>query len=163
MPGGGARALAAAERLGFEGVVMKRLDSRYVPGRRSDHWRKWKTHLGQEFVVGGWLPGKAGLTGRLGSLLVGYHDVTGALRYAARVGSGITDATRVDLETRLASLARDTPPFVDAPRLRGPHWVEPVLVVEVAFHEWTRAGILRAPRYKGLRIDKDPHDVVREQ
>jgi bifunctional non-homologous end joining protein LigD len=160
--GGGVTAMDTARRLGFEGVVMKRIDSPYLPGRRSDTWRKLKVTGRQELVVGGWLPGKAGLTGRLGSLLVGYYDDDGTLRYAGRVGSGITAATRADLEARLATLARRTCPFADAPTLPDPRWVTPRLVVEVAFHEWTSAGVLRAPRFKGLRTDKDAREVTRE-
>ena len=160
--GHGATVMDAARTLGFEGIVMKRLDSPYLPGRRSDAWRKLKLEGRQELVVGGWLPGKAGLAGRLGSLLVGWFDDAGALRYAGRVGSGISGTTRDDLERRLAPLTRKTSPFTDVPALPDPHWVTPKLVVEVAFHEWTGAGVLRAPRYKGLRTDKDAREVTRE-
>jgi bifunctional non-homologous end joining protein LigD len=160
--GPGAAVLAASQDLGLEGVVAKRLDSPYLAGRRSDAWRKVKPHLGQELVVGGWLRGAGRLAGRLGSLLVGYHDRDGSLRFAGRVGSGIDERARVRLEALVASRARDTSPFVDAPPLPGPQWVEPEVVVEVAFHEWTSAGGLRAPRYKGVRDDKSPRDVVRE-
>ena len=161
--GGGAAAEAAARALGFEGIVMKRLDSPYLPGRRTDAWRKLKLTAGQELVVGGWLPGKAGLTGRLGSLLVGYYDDESTLHYAGRVGSGISDSARDDLEARLARIARKSSPFADAPALPDPHWVTPKLVVEVEFHEWTNAGVLRAPRYKGLRTDKAAREVRRER
>jgi bifunctional non-homologous end joining protein LigD len=143
-------------------VVAKRLDSTYLPGRRADSWRKVKPHLGQEFVVGGWLPGAGRLEGQLGSLLVGYHDEDGALRFAGRVGSGIDASARAALEARLAPLRRATSPFADVPRLPNPVWVEPEVVVEVAFHQWTRGGVLRAPRYKGLRDDKPASEVVRE-
>lgn len=160
--GGGAAAEATARALGFEGIVMKRLDSPYLPGRRTDAWRKRKVTAGQELVVGGWLPGKAGLAGRLGSLLVGYYDDDGRLHYAGRVGSGITGAARDDLEARVARLARKSSPFVDAPALPDPRWVTPTLVVEVAFHEWTSAGVLRAPRFKGRRTDKPAGEVRRE-
>ena len=167
--GDGQAALAAAEQLGLEGVVSKRLDSPYLPGRRSDAWRKVKVSAGQELVVGGWLPGKGRLDGRLGSLLVGYHDHdpdTGTapheLRYAGRVGSGIDDRTRAMLEHTLRSLTTDRSPFVDAPRLPGAVWVAPETVVQVRFHEWTGAGVLRAPRFQGLRDDKPATDVVRE-
>jgi bifunctional non-homologous end joining protein LigD len=160
--GGGGRAMAAARGLGFEGIVAKRLDSPYLPGKRSDAWCKLKVTAGQELVVGGWLPGKAGLAGRLGSLLVGYHDASGTLHYAGRVGSGISTAVRDDLERRVARLARKASPFATVPTLPDPRWVRPTLVVEVAFHEWTSAGILRAPRFKGLRTDKAATDVVRE-
>jgi bifunctional non-homologous end joining protein LigD len=160
--GGGARAMTTAANLGFEGIVMKRLDSPYLPGRRSDAWRKRKLEGRQELVVGGWLPGQAGLTGRLGSLLVGYYDDDHALCFAGRVGSGISAATRDDLEARLAKIPRKSSPFAEVPTLPDPHWVTPKLVVEVAFHEWTSAGVLRAPRYKGLRTDKDARAVTRE-
>jgi bifunctional non-homologous end joining protein LigD len=160
--GPGAAVLAASQELGLEGVVAKRLDSPYLPGRRSDAWRKVKPHLGQELVVGGWLAGAGRLDGRLGSLLVGYHDADGSLRFAGRVGSGIDDTARRRLEALMQSRRRATSPFADAPRLPDPHWVTPDLVVEVAFHEWTSAGVLRAPRYKGLRDDKPAGDVVRE-
>ena len=160
--GGGAAAEATARALGFEGIVMKRLDSPYLPGRRTDAWRKLKVVAGQELVVGGWLPGKAGLAGRLGSLLVGYYDDAGAVQYAGRVGSGISGATRDDLEGRVAKLARKTSPFASIPALPDPRWVTPTLVAEVEFHEWTSAGVLRAPRFKGLRTDKPARDVRRE-
>ena len=160
--GGGDSVLLAASELGLEGVVAKRLDSTYRPGRRSDSWRKVKPALGQELVVGGWLPGAGRLEGRLGSLLVGYHDDDGTLQYAGRVGSGINEAERTRLERLLAPLGRDTSPFAPTPKLQSPTWVEPEIVVEVAFHEWTSSGVLRAPRYKGVRDDKPASEVVRE-
>lgn len=147
--------------LELEGVVAKRLDSLYLPGKRADAWRKVKTTLGQELVVGGWLPGAGRLEGQLGSLLVGYHD-DGELRFAGRVGSGIDAAKREHLERLLAPLARDDSPFATTPKLPSPQWVDPELVVEVAFHEWTSQGVLRAPRYRGLRDDKPAAEVVRE-
>jgi bifunctional non-homologous end joining protein LigD len=161
--GGGSAVLETSRALGLEGVVAKRIDSTYRPGRRSDAWRKVKTTLGQELVVGGWLPGAGRLEGQLGSLLVGYHDpATDTLVFAGRVGSGIDAAKRERLQQALASLRRADSPFAATPRLPSPQWVEPELVVEVAFHEWTSAGVLRAPRYKGLRDDKPAAEVVRE-
>ncbi len=159
--GDGQAVFRAAEELDMEGVVAKRLDTTYQPGRRSDAWRKVKTHLGQEFVLGGWLPGGGRLDGRLGSLLVGYYE-DGDLRYAGRVGSGLNERNRSLLETKLAPLARDTSPFDKTPKLPDPHWVDPELVVDVRFQNWTGAGMLRAPRYRGLRDDKDPSEVARE-
>jgi bifunctional non-homologous end joining protein LigD len=159
----GQAVLDASRALGLEGVVAKRVDSPYRPGRRSDSWRKVKTTLGQELVVGGWLPGAGRLEGQLGSLLVGYHDADdGSLRFAGRVGSGIDAVKREHLERLLASRQRSDSPFVETPKLPSPRWVEPELVVEVAFHEWTSQGVLRAPRYKGLRDDMAAADVVRE-
>ena len=161
--GNGDAVLATAEELGLEGVVAKRLDSTYQPGKRSDAWRKIKPTAGQELVVGGWLAGNGRLEGRLGSLLVGYHDEPGgALRFAGRVGSGLDEVRRAQLEERLRPLARDTSPFDKTPKLPAPHWVEPDVVVEVAFQHWTNAGVLRAPRYRGLRDDKPAAEVVRE-
>jgi bifunctional non-homologous end joining protein LigD len=160
--GGGDAVLETSRALGLEGVVAKRIDSPYRPGRRADSWRKVKTTRRQEFAVGGWLPGAGRLEGQLGSLLVGYHDPDGTLRFAGRVGSGIDGMARERLQRALAPLRRTTSPFVDAPKLPSPQWVEPELVVEVEFHEWTRQDVLRAPRYKGLRDDKPAVDVVRE-
>ncbi len=160
--GDGAAVRDAATALGLEGVVAKRLDSRYEAGRRSPAWRKTKVDHSQELVVGGWLPGTGRLETHLGSLLVGYYDDEHRLHYAGRVGSGIDEATRARLEALVARHARATAPFVDLPRLKDARFVEPVLVVEVRFHEWTQAGILRHPRYAGLRDDKDPAEVVRE-
>jgi bifunctional non-homologous end joining protein LigD len=161
--GDGETVYRAAQDLGLEGVVSKRAGSPYRPGERSREWRKTKVTAGQELVVGGWLPGKGHLERHLGSLLVGYHDTPGGpLRYAGRVGSGIDEATRAGLETALASLRRDTAPFEDPPRAPDASWVEPQLVVQVEFAEWTSVGSLRAPRFKGTRDDVEPDDVVRE-
>jgi bifunctional non-homologous end joining protein LigD len=158
----GAGVLETSQALGLEGVVAKRVDSPYRPGRRADSWRKVKTTLGQELVVGGWLPGAGRLEGQLGSLLVGYHDADGTLQFAGRVGSGIDATARERLQRELAPLRRTDSPFAKTPKLPSPQWVEPELVVEVAFHEWTSQHVLRAPRYKGLRDDKPAADVVRE-
>jgi bifunctional non-homologous end joining protein LigD len=159
--GTGDAVLEASKSLGLEGVVAKRIDSTYQPGKRSDAWLKVKTTLSQELVVGGWLPGAGRLEGQLGSLLVGYHDADG-LHFAGRVGSGIDATARARLEHALTPLQRRDSPFTASPRLPNPTWVDPELVVEVAFHEWTRGGVLRAPRYRGLRDDKAARDVVRE-
>lgn len=159
--GGGNAVLATATDLGLEGVVAKRRDSPYLPGKRSDAWRKVKPHLGQELVVGGWLPGAGRLEGKLGSLLVGYYD-DGVLHYAGRVGSGIDESARTRLDALLSPIVRTMSPFDKTPKLPSPVWVEPRVVVEVFFHEWTSAGIMRAPRYKGVRDDKEPSEVVRE-
>ena len=162
--GDGDALLAAAEEHGLEGVMAKRLDSRYEVGRRSPAWRKVKVRRRQELVVGGWHPGQAGRAGLVGSLHVGYHE-DGALRYAGRVGSGFTGAELTRVGRLLAGLATDTCPFdPPPPRLvtRTAHWVRPELVAEVAFGSWTTDGVLRHPVYIGLRSDKAPADVVRE-
>lgn len=163
----GVALLAAAIERGLEGVVAKRLDSVYEPGRRSLSWRKVKVRRRQEMVVGGWLPGEGNREGRLGALLVGYHDRAGdglPLRFAGRVGTGFTDAELGRLATLLAPLAIDDCPFDPPPPradlVRGPHWVRPELVAELAFAEWTGEGRLRHPSYLGLRTDKPASDVT---
>lgn len=157
---------SAVRGLGLEGVVAKRTSSTYRPGERSPHWRKVKFLLSQEFVVGGWTEGLGARTGSIGSLLLGVNDTgTGdlGLRYCGRVGTGLSDAELDHLAATLAPLAVDASPFTaDAPRSTGLHWVRPEVVVEVAFTEWTAAGVLRQPTYRGRRTDKDPTTVVRE-
>jgi bifunctional non-homologous end joining protein LigD len=149
---------------GLEGLIAKRVDSPYVPGKRSPNWRKVKVRRGQELVVGGWLPGEGNRTGALGALLVGHYDDRG-LRYAGRVGTGFNEAELRRLQPRLDERAADDSPFVDelpAPVRKRARFVRPELVVQVEFGEWTVDGVLRHPAYLGERTDKDPLDVVRE-
>jgi bifunctional non-homologous end joining protein LigD len=164
-PGEDFRAVQAVSRThGMEGVVAKRLDSRYLPGARSEHWQKIKNALRQEVIVAGFKPGRGNRTGQVGSLLVGVRDASG-LSYAGHVGTGFSAEALRMLGEKLAALRRAGPPFdgpVPAEHARGAVWVEPRLVIDVAFERWTRAGRMRAPVYKGLRDDIDPSDVVRE-
>jgi DNA ligase D-like protein (predicted ligase) len=146
-------------RKGWEGLIAKRADAPYVHGRSRD-WLKMKCDAEQELVVGGFTAPRGSRTD-LGALLIGVYD-DGRLRYAGKVGTGFTQATLRDLAARLAPLRRDTSPFADAPRLRDATWVEPRLVAQVGFTEWTRDGRLRHPRFLGLRDDKPPEEVVRE-
>jgi bifunctional non-homologous end joining protein LigD len=149
---------------GLEGIMAKRLKSRYEPGRRSPAWRKIKNVHRQEVVIGGWQPGEGNRAGRIGSLLVGVYD-DGALQYSGHVGTGFTEQALGMLARRLAPLRRGSSPFTTAVPTefsRSAKWVEPALVAEVEFRGWTRSGRLRAPSYKGLRPDKEPADVVRE-
>jgi bifunctional non-homologous end joining protein LigD len=162
--GGGPTALAESRRLGLEGVMAKRVSSRYEPGRRSRDWIKVKNTLTQEVVLGGWRTGQGARAGTIGSLLLGIPSPDG-LTYAGQVGTGFTRDMLVDLQRRLEALARKTSPFAgDLPTAdaRGAHWVTPRLVGEVEFTEWTRDGRLRHPSWRGLRPDKAPGDVVRE-
>jgi bifunctional non-homologous end joining protein LigD len=160
--GDGAALLEATARQGLEGLVAKRLDSRYEPGRRSRAWIKVKNVRRQEFVVGGWAPGRGQRTAEIGSLLLGYHDDAGALRYAGRVGSGLGAADLSELTRRLTALDRHDSPFASGAATREARFVEPELVVEVRFSEWTSAGVLRHPIYLGLRDDVDAGAVVLE-
>ena len=156
---------AATKEQRLEGVVAKRRDSRYEPGRRSDCWVKVKHVRRQSAVVGGWKPGDGGRAGQLGSLLLGVQTDAG-LAYAGHVGSGFTAATLRQVGERLAVLRRADPPFateVPLEHARPAVWVEPVLVVDVDVTGWTREGRLRHPSYKGMRDDLDPALVVREQ
>lgn len=154
-------ALRVAQELGLEGVVAKRRGSTYQPGRRSPDWRKLRLVNRQEFVVGGFRPGSGARRGTVGSLLVGYYE-DGGLRYAGAVGSGLTDRLARDLRERLEARARDTSPFDDPVPHDDAVFTAPELVVEVQFSEWTPEGVLRQPSLKGLRDDKDPSDVHRE-
>jgi bifunctional non-homologous end joining protein LigD len=156
--------LAASAANGLEGVVAKRLDSRYEPGARSGGWLKVKNVLRQEVVVAGWKPGKGNRAGQVGSLLVGVYSDQGLL-YCGHVGTGFTVETLRMLTDRLAPLRQAGSPFdgpVPTEDARSAVWVEPRLVIDVTFGRWTRAGRMRAPVYKGLRDDKDPAEVVRE-
>jgi bifunctional non-homologous end joining protein LigD len=163
-PGAGEAALEVSRNQGLEGVVAKRLESRYEPGRRSQSWLKVKTFLTQEVVVGGWKPGSGRRAGGVGSLLVGVPGPDG-LVYAGKVGTGFTQQMLDDIGRTLRPLERKTSPFAGTlPRevTGDAHWVTPRLVGEVVFTEWTRDGRLRAPSWRGWRADKDPADVVRE-
>ena len=146
---------------GWEGVIAKRADAPYHAGRSKD-WLKFKCESGQEFVIGGFTDPHGARTG-FGALLLGYYDPAGKLVYAGKVGTGFTQRTLDSLHATLAGLEQDHPPF-DRGRLprSGVHWVQPRLVGEVGFSEWTTDGELRHPRFQGLRDDKDPAEVVRE-
>jgi DNA ligase D-like protein (predicted ligase) len=147
-------------RKGWEGVIAKRASSVYTE-RRSRDWLKFKCEQGQELVIGGFTAPR-GTRIELGALLVGHFDADGQLRYAGKVGTGFDRETLKDLGARLRELRRDTSPFADAPRFRDATWVEPELVAQIGFAEWTTAGRLRHPRFLGLRIDKRARSVVRE-
>jgi bifunctional non-homologous end joining protein LigD len=148
---------------GWEGLIAKRADAPYRAGRTKD-WLKFKCESGQEFVVGGFTDPQRSRIG-FGALLLGYYDPGGRLVYAGKVGTGFTNQMLRSLHDRLAAIERPSPAFAAGPLPRseaGVHWVEPRLVGEVGFSEWTTAGELRHPRFQGLRDDKDPREVVRE-
>jgi bifunctional non-homologous end joining protein LigD len=162
--GHGVDLLAASAAQGLEGIVAKKLGSPYEPGRRSACWVKVKNVERQEVVIGGWMPGEGRRRERIGALLAGVTEPDGRLRYAGRVGTGFTEDELDRLAGLLAPLERERSPF-DAPGPavpRGAVFVEPRLVAEVEFREWTEGRQMRAPSYKGLRDDKPPELVVRE-
>jgi bifunctional non-homologous end joining protein LigD len=166
--------LQEARKLGLEGLMGKRSDSTYEAGRRSGAWIKLKLHLEQEMVIGGFTDPE-GTRAHFGSLLIGYYD-KGALVCAGKVGTGFDEALLTALAKRFASLGRRACPFKNLPQKKTPrygagitagdmkhcHWLEPKLVCQVRFSEWTRDGKLRQPVFLGLREDKAAQEVIRE-
>ena len=155
--------LAAACRIGMEGVIGKRNDAAYASGR-SKAWIKLKCEHRQEFVVGGFTDPQRTRTG-LGALLLGYHE-NGKLRYAGRTGTGFDEAQLARLQRRLGALETSRSPFVNPPSgadARGVHWVRPQLVAEVSFAQWTQEGVVRQAVFHGLRTDKPASGIGREE
>jgi bifunctional non-homologous end joining protein LigD len=157
----------AAQEQHFEGIVAKKRDSRYFPGKRTRDWLKIKTHGRQEFVIAGYTRGQGRRSGRFGSLILGYWRGE-ELVYAGNVGTGFTDEEIDRLLGKLKRLERKDSPFETVPKMPKVRkdaiaWVEPKLVAEVEFVEWTHDGRLRAPSYQGLREDKPAEDVRREE
>jgi bifunctional non-homologous end joining protein LigD len=162
--GDGRRVLALAQRDQWEGLIVKDADAPYLSGVRSRAWRKVKLHKRATLVIGGWTEPKGTRAG-FGALMVGSltdargkparpaRSSTATLCYAGNVGTGFSDATITDVLARLRPLARDSSPFADAPAGRGHHWVEPRLLCDVRFSEWTPEGRLRHPVFLGLRDD----------
>ncbi len=159
-PGAGDAVIAASREQGLEGVIAKRLDSRYTPGR-SPAWIKITDVRPQEVVIGGWRPGEGRREGVLGALLLGIPE-KGGLRFVGSVGTGFSDTDLESLTEQLRPLARKTSPFngkLPPERARGAKWVEPELVGEVVFRIWTPDGRMRAPVWRGLRPDKSVGEV----
>ncbi len=154
-----------AVQYGLEGVVAKRLDSRYEPGRRTGAWVKVKRISRCELVVGGWQEGAGRREGRVGSLALGYYPTDNSallgLKFAGKVGSGFSERDLDALGAALARIRTDTSPFA-APVEHDIHFVQPVIVVEVSFTEWTDLATLRHPVFVGVRTDKEPRDVHRD-
>jgi bifunctional non-homologous end joining protein LigD len=172
---GGPDLLEAARRQGLEGIVAKRTDSPYRPGKRTGEWIKTRVWLRQEFVIGGYIPGEGRRSKRVGSLLVGYYDKRRSelrkggrqhLHFAGGVGSGLKESDIDFLTKELRKRKRSDSPFEvgapTGPKARFAVWCEPELVCEVSWTEWTNQGTLRQPAFKGMRDDKDPREVVKE-
>ncbi len=155
--------LAASKEQGLEGVMLKRLDSIYAPGKRNGAWLKVKNVSRQEFVIGGWTPGEGRRKSQVGALLVGYFEGDGGepvLRYGGKVGTGFSDEELAALTARLAPLEQKQSPFGAGPKPpKGAHFVEPCLVAEVEFRQLTKEGMVRHGAYKGLREDKPATEV----
>jgi bifunctional non-homologous end joining protein LigD len=160
--GEGGALLTATRQLGIEGIVAKRLDGAYEPGRRSSGWLKVKNVAEQDVVIGGWTPGEGGRSSTLGALAVGVME-DGKLTYVGKVGTGFTEKTLALVQRELAPLRRDGSPFEGRQPPKGTVFVEPKLVARVELREWTRTGTMRAPSFKGLRDDVDPQDCIREE
>ena len=159
--------LEAATQQRLEGIMAKRLDSRYLPGKRTRDWLKIKTHSEQEFVVAGYTKGTGRRASSFGSLVLGYY-VGNELVYAGNVGTGFNSQEIERLLDKLRPLRREASPFREVPKMPKVRkgdviWVEPKLVAEVEFAEWTHDGRLRAPTYKGLREDRSAEEVRREE
>ncbi|MBP2662807.1 MAG: ligD 1 [Firmicutes bacterium] len=170
--GDGQTILAATRQLGLEGIIAKRLDSPYQAGKRSGAWLKIKNQRRQELVIGGWVPGQGARQGQIGALLLGYYDNTPQaakacgipqhLLYAGKAGTGFTHSTLAALAQLLAPLSRKNNPFAHKITAKDAQFVEPLLVGEFEFTEWTPNHTLRHPSFKGLRDDKKPRQVIRE-
>ena len=162
LSGDGEALIDRARAQGWEGVIAKRADAPYEPGKRSRAWLKLKIEQRQEFVVGGFTEPR-NARAHLGAILLGYYDGDGNLVYAGHTGGGFSHASLESMFRRLAVRERKTCPFAKQPRTNErAHWVRPDVVVEVKFNEWTADGKLRQPIFVGLRDDKDPRDVRRE-
>jgi bifunctional non-homologous end joining protein LigD len=162
--GGLDEALEASAELRLEGVVAKKRDSTYRPGKRSPAWIKLKLHKTQEVVVVGWRPGAGRRSNTIGSLLLAVPQ-EGELTYVGRVGTGFSERDLAELQTRFARMERKTPPAAEVPAAdaRDAHWITPSDVGEVEFAEWTSTNRLRQPVWRGWRTDKLPDDVVVEE
>jgi bifunctional non-homologous end joining protein LigD len=158
----GSAMLNAARASHLEGIVAKRLDAPYEPGRRSRAWLKIKTVTRQEFVVGGWVPEVGTREHRVGAMLLGYFNGRGALRYAGRVGTGLVGRDHAMLSAMFRELTSAHSPFSEAVPVPGARFVDPKVVVEVEYRRWPAGGLVQQASYKGVRDDKQPAEVVRE-
>jgi bifunctional non-homologous end joining protein LigD len=159
-PETGTGLLTAVREMGMEGIVAKRLGSRYLPGRRTEDWKKISIRHSIRAVVGGYLPGEGGRSSTFGSILVGLYQPQG-LRWIGAVGSGFNDSSLRMFHDALSQLGRETSPFINDVIVPGgrPRWVEPGIVINVEYKEWTHDDHLRAPVYRGIEM-ADPETVT---
>lgn len=160
--GAGRALFAQVADLGLEGVVAKRLSSRYRPGVRSGDWRKVKCHDDVDVVICGWVEGRGRRAGGVGSLVLGVHDAAGRFVHVGQVGSGFTEDDLGVLAAGLAPLRTERSPLPAAPKVPGVTWVRPEVVVVVRHRGWGGDGRLRAASFVGIRPDKDPEECVVE-
>jgi bifunctional non-homologous end joining protein LigD len=171
-PGDGQALLKTSKQLDLEGVIAKRLNSIYEAGKRTGAWIKIKNQRRQELVIAGWVSGAGRRSSRIGAILTGYYDVTAEeaaergqpqrLIYSGKVGTGFSDASLAELAAAFQSLRRPDNPFANRIPYKDAHFVEPRLIGEFEFTEWTGHNTLRHPSFKGLRTDKEPTEVIRE-
>lgn len=158
-----AEVLARTAADGWEGMIAKKPDSSYLPGQRSSAWIKVKNEKDTEVAVIGWEPGQGRREGLIGSLLLAVPAADSGWRYVGKVGTGFTDKMLIDLADRLTPLRIDASPVTEplpaGAAVRRAHWVRPELIGEVVYSEITRHGILRHPRWRGIRVDKQPSDL----
>jgi bifunctional non-homologous end joining protein LigD len=159
--GNGTHLYEAAKDLGIEGIIAKKLDSVYEPGRRTPNWRKIKAMRTLDCVILGWTRGSGSRSHTFGALLVGVYDDE-RLRWIGQVGTGFSGPVLADLQRRLEAIEAPDPPTEDVRGVRGARWARPELVCEVTYLELTKSGKLRAPSFKGLRDDKRPEDCTLE-
>lgn len=160
--------LSASQELGLEGIILKRIDSPYLPGKRSDAWLKVKNMHRQEFVIGGWTPGQGKRSGTIGALLLGYYqpaergESEPKLVYAGSCGTGFSEKTLTELQRLFLPLTITYCPFRADPHKQGATFVQPIMVGEFSFTEWTPSHTLRHPSFLGLREDKEAVEVIKE-
>ncbi|HEX9979738.1 MAG TPA: DNA ligase D [Flavobacterium sp.] len=157
----GTEAFRKVEKAGGEGIIAKKISSKYYTDKRSKDWLKIKTEMQQEMVIGGYTDPQGSRVG-IGALLCGYYK-DGGFQYSGKVGSGFNEESLNDLRKKLDKLERKTSPFVKAPKMKDAHWVEPKLLAQIKFTEWTETGSMRHPVFLGLRDDKSAKKVIAEK
>jgi bifunctional non-homologous end joining protein LigD len=160
--GQGTLMLEAAQQNHLEGIIAKKIDSPYEPGRRSDAWLKIKIIQRQEFVIGAWIPEQGHRKNHVGALLMGYYDCNGNLRYAGKVGTGFNANMHAQLTTLFDKHQRPTTAFNDPLPKSNTIYLDPVLIAEIEYRRWPDGGLVQQGAFKGLRTDKRAREIMRE-